>query len=367
MSSHVFKKGRSGSTFKPSGGLSARPAARPSPEPQRPPSPPRPDAAADERRDRRRLEEEIRRAENLAAGLPEDASHEPEPEYTAAGRDQSFRRPIDEDEDDNRRRQPRDDARDEDDRDARARDDDDRDRGAEDDEGRPDRDDRERGLEQGRRGGGRGRRSRRRGRGGDASPEPSRDDESTRGERRADRASDKDDDRREERPRSVPERAKGPTREPAHRTREVVEPERKVSKEVIINAEPLESRVAVLEDGRLEEFTVERTNDARLVGSIYKGKVKNLEDNLKAAFVDIGFEKNAFLHYWDIIPNTFDSSVEIVERDDGAKSRRKDKPKITQKDVPRLFPPGSEIIVQVTKGPIGTKGPRVTKIGRAHV
>jgi len=84
--------------------------------------------------------------------------------------------------------------------------------------------------------------------------------------------------------------------------------------------------------------------------------VRNLEDGLKAAFVDIGFEKNAFLHYWDIVPNAFDSSVEIVERGE----RRRDKPRITQRDIPRLYPPGSEIIVQVTKGPIGNKGPRVT-------
>ena len=84
--------------------------------------------------------------------------------------------------------------------------------------------------------------------------------------------------------------------------------------------------------------------------------VKNLEDGLKAAFVDIGFEKNAFLHYWDIVPNNFDSNIEIVERKKG----RKQKPKITQKDIPRLYPAGSEIVVQVTKGPIGTKGPRIT-------
>ncbi|MFM2082920.1 MAG: hypothetical protein RL380_1611, partial [Verrucomicrobiota bacterium] len=87
-----------------------------------------------------------------------------------------------------------------------------------------------------------------------------------------------------------------------------------------------------------------------------KGRVRNMEDGLKAAFVDIGFEKNAFLHYWDIVPNQFDSGVEIVERE----GRKRDKPRITQRDIPRLYPPGSEIIVQVTKGPIGTKGPRVT-------
>jgi len=130
------------------------------------------------------------------------------------------------------------------------------------------------------------------------------------------------------------------------------------NKEVIINAESLETRVAVTEKGRLEEFTIERNTEERLVGSIYKGRVRNLEDGLKAAFVDIGFEKNAFLHYWDIVPNQFDSGVEIVER--APRRGRPEKPKITQKDIPRVYPPGSDIIIQVTKGPIGTKGPRVT-------
>lgn len=142
----------------------------------------------------------------------------------------------------------------------------------------------------------------------------------------------------------------------ADKVTSLLRPKKPSGREVIINAESLEIRVAVLEQGRLEEFNIERTNEERLVGSIFKGKVRNLEDGLKAAFVDIGFERNAFLHYWDIIPNQFDSAVEVVERG----GRRREKPKITQKDVPRLFPPGSEIIVQVTKGPIGTKGPRIT-------
>ncbi|MSU59090.1 MAG: Rne/Rng family ribonuclease [Pedosphaera sp.] len=141
------------------------------------------------------------------------------------------------------------------------------------------------------------------------------------------------------------------------RVQRLIRKEKKLCKEVIINAETLETRVGVLEDGRLEEFNIERTTEERLVGSIYKGKVRNLEDGLKAAFVDIGFEKNAFLHYWDIVPNQFDSGVEIVEREG---SKRRDRPKITQKDIPRIYPPGSDIIVQVTKGPIGTKGPRIT-------
>ncbi len=140
------------------------------------------------------------------------------------------------------------------------------------------------------------------------------------------------------------------------KVQQLIRPVKRTNKEVIINAESLETRVAVLEEGKLEEFTIERTTEERLVGSIFKGKVRNLEDGLKAAFVDIGFEKNAFLHYWDIVPNSFDSGVELVERE----TKRRDKPRITQKDIPRLYSPGSDIIIQVTKGPIGTKGPRVT-------
>src|SRR5213079_3422030 len=111
--------------------------------------------------------------------------------------------------------------------------------------------------------------------------------------------------------------------------------------------------------GKLEEFTIERNTEERLVASIFKGKVRNLEDGLKAAFVDIGFEKNAFLHYWDIVPNSFDSGYEVVERP-AERDRRRDKPKITQKDIPLADSVGRAVSVQVTKGPIGTKGPRVT-------
>jgi ribonuclease G len=159
-----------------------------------------------------------------------------------------------------------------------------------------------------------------------------------------------------EQPKGILDSIKSAATNLVRKVQKLIRPEKKIHKEVVINAETLETRVAVLEDGKLEEFNIERTTEERLVGSIFKGKVRNLEDGLKAAFVDIGFEKNAFLHYWDIVPNQFDSGVEIVERE----GKRRDKPKITQRDIPRLYPPGSEIIVQVTKGPIGTKGPRIT-------
>ena len=76
-----------------------------------------------------------------------------------------------------------------------------------------------------------------------------------------------------------------------------------LKREIIVNVETLETRVAVMENGRLEEFMVEHTEDERLVGSVFKGRIQNLENDLQAAFVDIGLKKNAFLHYWDMTPD----------------------------------------------------------------
>lgn len=130
-------------------------------------------------------------------------------------------------------------------------------------------------------------------------------------------------------------------------------------RELVINSEPLEKRVALLVDGQLDRFEIERESDDRMVGGIYKGRIKNLDPGLKAAFVDIGYTKNAFLHYWDMLPAAADSSVEVV-RVNKKKGSPERKAEPTVKDIPGLYPPGSEIVIQVTKGPIGTKGPRTT-------
>src|SRR6266571_4916326 len=147
---------------------------------------------------------------------------------------------------------------------------------------------------------------------------------------------------------------------------------RKTGNKLILSIEKLERRVALLENGQLEEYNVERTASRNIVGSVYKGKVKNIEMGLKAMFVDIGLERNAFLHFWDAIPAALDSSIEEVDRS----ANRRPRKRITAKDIPSVYPVGSDVIVQVTKGPIGTKGPRVTtnlsfagrylEIGRAH-
>ncbi len=125
---------------------------------------------------------------------------------------------------------------------------------------------------------------------------------------------------------------------------------------LIVNVEKLERRVALLEDGILEEYTVEREGDQNIVGGIFKGRVKNIEPGLKAMFVDIGLDKNAFLHFWDAIPAALDAGLEEIQRE----GKKKQQKKITSKDIPDIYPIGSEIVIQVSKGPIGTKGPRVT-------
>src|SRR5467141_1734688 len=130
----------------------------------------------------------------------------------------------------------------------------------------------------------------------------------------------------------------------------------KTGNKIVISVEKLERRVALLENGRLEEYSVERNTSRNIVGSVYKGKVKNIEMGLKAMFVDIGFEQIAFLHFWDAIPAALDSGIEEIDRP----NKRSHRKRITAKDIPNIYPVGSDVILQVTKGPIGNKGPSVT-------
>ncbi len=126
--------------------------------------------------------------------------------------------------------------------------------------------------------------------------------------------------------------------------------------EIIVSCEPLERRVALLVDGILQKLEIERTGESRMVGAIFKGKIQNHETGLKAAFVDIGTDKNAFLHYWDILPPEQNEQYEIVR--ENRKSTPAKKP--TLREIPSLYPIGTDIVVQIIKAQIGTKGPRTT-------
>ena len=138
---------------------------------------------------------------------------------------------------------------------------------------------------------------------------------------------------------------------------------KKIKKEIILNVENLETRVAVMENGRLEEYMVDIPEVERLVGCIFKGRIENLEDDLQAAFVNIGLKKNAFLHYWDMVPDC-DAILDEEDDDNGKNGKKKNRKnngkRLTNEEIHKRFPEGSEIIVQITKDPISTKGPRVT-------
>ncbi|AIE86180.1 Rne/Rng family ribonuclease [Fimbriimonas ginsengisoli] len=119
-------------------------------------------------------------------------------------------------------------------------------------------------------------------------------------------------------------------------------------KEIIVNVSNRETRIALLEDSKLTEYRVER--EERVVGSIFKGIVQNVLPGMDAAFVDIGLERNAFLYVADIIPDDAgDNSPASVKRSELRRRKIKD-----------LLKPGQQVMVQVTKGPRGTKGARVS-------
>jgi ribonuclease G len=155
---------------------------------------------------------------------------------------------------------------------------------------------------------------------------------------------------------------------------------KKKSRKIILNCEKIESRMALLNAGRLEEYKVERKGGESIAGSVYLGKIVNISQSLEAAFVDIGTEKHGFLHFKDMIPATYDMIESSSDKENilsNAPSRRRKTEKISilqkyannlknkkgrvdLKDVPKLFPAGSEVIVQVVKDSIGTKGPKLS-------
>jgi len=122
--------------------------------------------------------------------------------------------------------------------------------------------------------------------------------------------------------------------------------------EIIVNVHPLEKRVAVLEENRLVELFIEKQDGQNIVGNIYKGIVKDVLPGMGAAFIDIGLERTAFLHYSDIVLDFLD----IFEKE----QPRRHIPKGDSSKITQLLKPGQEIIVQVHKGPIGSKGARLT-------
>lgn len=135
----------------------------------------------------------------------------------------------------------------------------------------------------------------------------------------------------------------------------------KVRKEIIINVSSTETRVAILENSTLVELFFERSENERMVGDIYKGKIENVVEAVQAAFVNIGLAQNGFLSFSDAEGRAleFSSLAERVNNADSAKLPHRRPRERAQKR--RLYlKTGEDILVQVTKEPIGNKGTRLT-------
>jgi ribonuclease G len=161
-----------------------------------------------------------------------------------------------------------------------------------------------------------------------------------------------------------------------------------MKKEIIINAAANETRIAITEDGRLAEIFVENPNKEKMVGDIYLGRVAKVMSGIKAAFIDLGLGQDGFLHFSDIGRRFEEYSAMLSEEGDeeeeeeaniaveesstagappAAPAREPRSPSRSPQEPPRHIPPrdihlekGQEIIVQITKEPVGKKGVRVT-------
>lgn len=134
-----------------------------------------------------------------------------------------------------------------------------------------------------------------------------------------------------------------------------------MKREILINSTARETRAAILEDGQLVELAIDRPDQRRIVGDIYLARVESIKPGIQAAWVNIGTEKSAFLHASDLVSAEDDEPQDADDEDANgdeprSRSRRRSKAGAIQDELKR----GEEILVQVTKEPISTKGPRVT-------
>lgn len=139
-----------------------------------------------------------------------------------------------------------------------------------------------------------------------------------------------------------------------------------LERQILVNVEPLEVRAAVIEDGALAELLIERPLSQRIAGNIYKGRVENILPGMEAAFVNIGFDRNAFLYVGDALNRPVPSEVEDDEPEDlelGPEPEAGELPAALRPRRPAIadiLTVGQEIVVQVAKEAVGTKGPRIT-------
>ncbi|MDP2929768.1 MAG: Rne/Rng family ribonuclease, partial [Candidatus Omnitrophota bacterium] len=133
-----------------------------------------------------------------------------------------------------------------------------------------------------------------------------------------------------------------------------------MAREIYINVEQHEKRVIVLDNKRIEEFYIERADTVNLVGNIYKGKVESVLPGIEAAFVNIGLEKNGFLYVTDVEKDV--SAFDRLLDEEGAEPHEK-RDEEKRQSIAEMLKKGDEVLVQVVKEPISTKGARLT----AHI
>jgi ribonuclease G len=139
-----------------------------------------------------------------------------------------------------------------------------------------------------------------------------------------------------------------------------------LSNELLIGSAPKGYRIALLQDSRLAEFHYEQGSSGFVVGEVYLGVVKKVSPGLNAAFVDVGYEKDAFLHYLDLGPQIkslvkFTKSIQSQKNASYKLSSFKNEPDIDKLGkIDQVLTKGQQILVQVAKEPISSKGPRLT-------
>jgi ribonuclease G len=142
-----------------------------------------------------------------------------------------------------------------------------------------------------------------------------------------------------------------------------------MTKEMIISSNPHETRVALLEEDQVAEIFIERERSRGVVGNVYKGRVSKVLPGMQSAFVDLGLERDGFLYVSDVVA-TFEEFDRLETDDEVAvppgqaqprgNGGRRDREKAPEPKIEELLKEGQEIIVQVAKEPLGTKGARLT-------
>src|SRR5512143_3637912 len=132
-----------------------------------------------------------------------------------------------------------------------------------------------------------------------------------------------------------------------------------MNKEMIVTSNGHQTMVAILEDDQLAEVFIERERQRGVVGNVYKGRVSKVLPGMQSAFVDIGLERDGFLYVSNVV-NTIEEFDRLESGEDDEESDEDEGGRASEAKIEDLLREGQEVIVQVAKEPLGTKGARIT-------